>query len=633
MDAIDGIMKFGVKSLSPLAVPSSLEVPVGESPAGWVWSNQQPLVIDVEQEVRWPALVERLGQAGIESYCVLPLSAGENRLGTWGIGSQRTGAYNAANLKLLMTFTSEIAPAVAETVAKGRLSLESELAKERDSLGLLLDVSRALSSHLDLHDLFAAISGTIRRVMQHDYAGLSLYDDDLRQFRLYALDFPTGKGLIREEVVFSVAQSPHGRAFTSGRPLLVNRLDAQQFPADITNWLLSEGIKSACWLPLQRGDRCIGVLNVASRRENAFSHREMTLLNQIAGQIAIAVENALAFQQITDLKNKLIEEKDYLEDEIRTEYHFDEMVGESPAWKTVLEQIETVAPTDAAVLILGETGTGKELVARAIHDRSHRADRTLVKLSCAALPAGLLESELFGHEKGAFTGAISRRLGRFELANKGTLFLDEIGEIPIELQSKILRVLQENEFERLGSGETRKVDVRIIAATNRNLFEMVARHEFRNDLYYRLNVFPIAVPSLRDRATDIPLLIRYFVQKVSSRMRKRIDDVPPEVMRALTKWSWPGNVRELENFIERAVILTRGSRLQVPLSELIEPSIPDVIQQDRLESVEREHILRVLRECRGVVGGPQGAATKLGLNRSTLNSRMRKLGISRTDIW
>lgn len=512
-------------------------------------------------------------------------------------------------------------------------SLQSELTKERDNLQLLLEVSNALSSHRELHELFAAISGCIRKVMQHDYSGLSLYDADIRQFRLFALDFPAGKGLIREEIVFAVDGSPHGKAYKSGAPFLVNRLDAHQFPSDITNWLLSEGIRSACWLPLNREDRCIGVLNVASKHENAFSEREMLLFGQIANQIAVAVENTLAFQQITELKDKLAEEKDYLEEEIRTEYHFDEIVGESPAWKAVLEQVETVASTEATVLVLGETGTGKELVARAIHDRSRRKDRTLVKISCAALPAGLLESELFGHEKGAFTGAIDRRLGRFELANRGSLFLDEVGEIPLELQPKILRVLQENEFERLGSGETRKVDVRIIAATNRNLSEMVEHHQFRSDLYYRLNVFPITLPPLRDRATDIPLLVRYFVQKLAVRMRKRIDEIPSEVMRALTTWHWPGNVRELENFIERAVILTRGSKLQVPLSELIPPAVAAPQDGTTLESVEREHILQILRECRGVVGGPRGAAAKLGLNRSTLNSRMRKLGISRDDIW
>ena len=467
--------------------------------------------------------------------------------------------------------------------------------------------------------------------MRHDYAGLSLYDSELRQFRLYALDFPAGSGLIKQEVVFPAKGSPHGEAFSSGRPLLVSRLDALQFPSDITNWLLAEGIRSACWLPLHRGGRRIGVLNVASKNESAFTKEEMALLGQIANQIAIAVENALAFQQIVELKNELAEEKDYLEDEIRSEHHFDEMVGESPVWKAVLDQVETVAPTDATVLILGETGTGKELVARAIHDRSRRHDRTLVKLSCAALPAGLLESELFGHEKGAFTGALTRRLGRFELANRGTLFLDEVGEIALELQPKILRVLQENEFERLGSGETRKVDVRIIAATNRNLSQSVARHEFRNDLYYRLNVFPLTVPPLRERATDIPLLVRYFVQKFSSRMHKRIDAVSPEVMRLLTRWHWPGNVRELENFIERAVILTRGSSLQAPLAELQETANTE--PESTIDSVTREHILKVLRECRGVVGGAQGAAAKLGLNRSTLNSRMRKLGISRDDIW
>ncbi len=514
-----------------------------------------------------------------------------------------------------------------------RRLLQEELTRERDNLHMLLEVSAALTSHRQFRDLFVAISKCIRRVMQHDYASLSLYDDELRQFRLFALDFPAGTGLIKEKVVFAVDRSPHGEAFASGRPLLVNRLDAQQFPSDITNWLLSEGIKSACWLPLRRGETRIGVLNVASKHESAFTLEQMGLLDQVANQVAVAVENALAFQQITELKNKLAEEKDYLEDEIRTEHHFDEIVGEGPAWNAVLEQVETVAPTDAAVLIFGETGTGKELVARAIHGRSRRRERTLVKMSCAALPAGLLEAELFGHEKGAFTGAISRRVGRFELADKGTLFLDEVGDIALDLQPKILRALQENEFERLGSGETRKVDVRMIAATNRNLTEMVARHEFRDDLYYRLNVFPITVPPLRERPTDISLLVRYFVQKFSTRMRKNINDIPADAMRALTRWHWPGNVRELENFIERAVILTRGSSLQVSVAELKDVDAPLAEPEGTLESVEREHILRMLRECHGVVGGAHGAAAKLGLNRSTLNSRMRKLGISRNDIW
>ncbi len=508
-----------------------------------------------------------------------------------------------------------------------------ELAKERDQLQLLLDVNNALVSNLELHPLLNAISTCIRRVMQHDFSGLSLYDPEIRQFRLHALDFPKGRGLIREEIVFPVEESPHGRAFRSRKPLLVRRLERQQFPCDITEWLLSEGIRSACWLPLVRGDRAIGVLNIASMREDAFSRDQMALLSQVASQISIAVENALAFRQITELKNRLAEEKIYLEDELRTEHSYDEIVGESPAWKNVLQQVEIVAPTDSAVLILGETGTGKELIARAIHERSPRHERTFVRMSCAAVPAGLVESELFGHEKGAFTGALAKQIGRFELAHGGSLFLDEVGDIPLELQPKLLRALQEREFERLGSGRTLKVDVRIITATNRDLAGMVTRREFRDDLYYRLNVFPILLPPLRERPSDIPLLVRYFVHRHAERIRKKIDSIPADAMEALTWWHWPGNVRELENIIERAVILSRGPVLQLPVSELKSP--PDSCQSEpiTLEAAERAHILRVLRECHGLVGGPSGAAARLAMNRSTLNSRMRRMGISRKDTW
>jgi formate hydrogenlyase transcriptional activator len=513
-----------------------------------------------------------------------------------------------------------------------RQSLEADLLRERDRLQMLLEVGNVLVSHRDLHELLQAISACVRRVLQHDYLSLSLYDPDLRQFRVYAIDFPRSTGVIHEQVVIAVEGSPHGQAMRTGKPLLVNRLEARRFPSDITTWLLAEGICSACWLPLLRGDRCLGVLNVASLRQSAFGRQELSVLAQVANQVAVAVENTLAFDQITELKDRLAEERDYLEDEIRSEHHYDEIVGESPAWKAVLQQVETVAPTDATVLLQGETGTGKELIARAIHSRSRRSGQTFVKMSCAAVPTGLLESELFGHEKGAFTGAIARQIGRFELAHRGTLFLDEVGDIAPELQPKILRALQEQEFERLGSGQTRKVDVRVLAATNRNLAEMVSQGEFRNDLYYRLNVFPIVLPALRARPTDIPLLVRYFVQKHAQRMRRNIDTIPPPLMQALSRWHWPGNVRELENFIERAVILSRRNVLEAPLSELEDPR-ETAGDGATLEAIERQHILRVLRECQGRVSGPRGAAARLGMNRSTLNSRMRKLGISRADIW
>ncbi len=330
-------------------------------------------------------------------------------------------------------------------------------------------------------------------------------------------------------------------------------------------------------------------------------------------------------------KEKLTEEKLYLEEELRTAYNFDEIIGESPGLKRVLKQVETVAPTDATALILGETGTGKELVARAIHYLSSRRERTFVKLNCAAIPSGLLESELFGHERGAFTGAISRKIGRLELAHQGTLFLDEVGDIPLELQPKLLRALQEKEFERLGSTRTIPVDVRLIAATNRNLAQMMEDREFRSDLYYRLRVFPITVPPLRERPGDIPILVRYFTQKHAHRMRKQIETIPGETMDALSRWNWPGNVRELENLIERGVILSQGSVLHLPLTELQLPVEAPTTTSDTLAAQERDHIIRVLRETKGVIGGPHGAAVRLGLKRTTLGSKMEKLGITRKD--
>jgi formate hydrogenlyase transcriptional activator len=391
-------------------------------------------------------------------------------------------------------------------------------------------------------------------------------------------------------------------------------------------------MRSGCWLPLINRERVLGTLNVLSRREAAFTQEDLELLRQMANQVAIAVDNALAVREIAELKDKLAEEKLYLEDEIRSEYNFEEIIGESAVWKQVLEQVETVAPTDSSVLILGETGTGKELIARAIHNLSERRERTFVKLNCAAIPTGLLESELFGHEKGAFTGAISQKIGRVELADHGTLFLDEVGDIPLELQPKLLRLLQEREFERLGSTRTLRVDLRLIAATNRDLAEMVAERQFRSDLFYRLNVFPIRLPALRQRGKDIALLVRYFAQKHAESKGKRIERIPSETMQALERWHWPGNVRELENLIERAVILTRGSVLNVPLAEL-KPGheAPAAENLTTLEDAERDHIVKALKKAHGVVSGPTGAAARLGLKRTTLNSKMRKLGITRKD--
>ena len=496
---------------------------------------------------------------------------------------------------------------------------------------LVLEVSSVLLSHLDIRELFGAISATLRRIMPYEYATLALYEPESKELRLMSLEQPQTEAALQHEMLSPLQETLAGRVMNSRQSLVINDLAGSPLHPQTIRRLAAEGVKSACFLPLIVRDRVLGTLNLVSRREAAFQHKEVDLLSQVASHVATALDNALAFRQIADLKERLAEEKLYLEDEIRTEYHFEEIIGESLALKRVLKQVETVGPTNATVLILGETGTGKELVARAIHDLSDRRNRTFIKLNCAAIPTGLLESELFGHEKGAFTGAIAQKIGRLELAHQGTLFLDEVGDIPPELQPKLLRALQEKEFERLGSTRTIPVDVRLIAATNRDLAKMVASHEFRSDLYYRLRVFPITVPPLRERSEDIPILVHYFAQKHAERMHRNIEIIPPETIQALARWRWPGNVRELENIIERAVILSPGPVLRVPLAEL-NPQGDQGASPDTLEDAEREHILRVLREARGIIGGPHGAAARLGLKRTTLNSKMRKLGITREEI-
>jgi formate hydrogenlyase transcriptional activator len=390
-------------------------------------------------------------------------------------------------------------------------------------------------------------------------------------------------------------------------------------------------VKSGCTVPLISHDRVLGVLSVGRLSENAFTEDDAELLTEVGKQVAIAVENALAYREIDALKNKLQEEKVYLQEEIRTEYNFEEIIGTSPTLKRALQNVEKVAPTDSTVLIFGETGTGKELIARALHNLSGRREHTLVKVNCAAIPTGLLESEMFGHEKGAFTGAVEQRKGRFELAHRGTIFLDEVEEIPLELQPKLLRVLQEHEFERLGSGKTIRVDVRVLAATNADLAQLVTEKKFRSDLYYRLNVFPVSLPSLRERPEDIPLLINFFAQKFAQQMKKPIKTISTETMAALTSYHWPGNIRELQNLVERGVILSQSSSLEIPLAELKHSNKVSnhANGSTTLEAVERDHILRILSESSWVIGGPTGAAARLGLNRTTLNHRLRKLGINR----
>jgi len=508
-----------------------------------------------------------------------------------------------------------------------------QLTRERDRLRLLLEVTNAVVAHLDLRDLLHAISALLGRLAPHDLSNIALYDPQGNGFRVVALDFPEHQDFIQESELVPVADNPVGLSFTTGQPVLHRRIDLENFPSEIMKRVVASGIKSGCSVPLISHEKTLGVLSLGSMRESAFDEDDVELLGHIGKQVAIAVENALAYREISALKARLHEENVYLQEEIRQQHNFKEIIGDSPALKKVLRQVETVAFTDSTALILGETGTGKELVARAIHSLSGRRERTLVKLNCAAIPTGLLESELFGHEKGAFTGAVSQRIGRFELAHKGTLFLDEVGDIPLELQPKLLRVLQEQEFERLGSARTQKVDVRLIAATNVNLEQLVADRKFRSDLYYRLNVFPIVIPSLRERREDIPVLARWFTQRFASRMRKPIESIPARTLSALADYHWPGNVRELENLIERAVILSSGPELEVSLPELKATAVAipaeDYCRSLNLEDAERAHILRVLQDTNWIIGGPRGAASKLGLNRSTLRSKMSKLGIVR----
>ena len=608
----------------------------------WVFQNQRPLVIPfVDRETRFPDTMALLKKHKIQSVCMLPLTTVHRRIGSMFIASERPDAYSEDEIRFLGLVADQMALAIDDALNFDA----SRIAQEQ--LKLLLDLTNSVVSTLDLRELLRSVSGNLRRVMSCDLAGVGLPDaESSRHLRVYALDFPDSRGFIREEVRIPIEGTPPGIAFKTGEPIVGTIRDLCDMIPDSPP--LAEGLTTGCALPLASRGRVHGVLILGRRAENAFSRDDIKFLMQVASQVAIAVENALAYGKIAELKEKLTQEKLYLEDEIRTELNFEEIVGKSAVLRRVLKQVATVAPTDSTVLIHGETGTGKELIARAIHNLSSRVSNAFVKLNCAAIPTGLLESELFGHEKGAFTGAIAQRIGRFELANRGTVFLDEIGEIPLELQPKLLRVLQEREFERLGSTRTLTTGARLIAATNRDLASMVQEQKFRSDLFYRLNVFPVRVPSLRERPDDVPLLVRHFTEQCARRMNKKIETISTETLKQMRQYHWPGNIRELQNVIERAVILSAGPVLNVPLSEFQarpalaaadghgnrdrkpeSPAGKDI--RDVLEETERKHIVSVLSETNWVVAGPNGAAVRLGMKRSTLQLRMRKLGLSREN--
>jgi len=611
--------------------PKEIVISPEADPSGVAWLTQQPIFVpDVERETRFPEIIELARSDGTRSFCVFPLTSPVRRLGALAFKSREKDAFRDVDPEFLQHLTDEVALAVDNALHQDSAEqAERRLRQERDRLGMLLEINNALVSNLDPQALFDDIAACLRRVVTHDLTALLIYDSERNGFRVVAVVFEN-KGIVREGELFPLDddRNPAGAAFRTGTPLRVGRDVIATLGAGNRPILAEIGIESACLLPMSARGRRVGTIVVGRLRGEPFSDDDVAILATATGQVAFAVANALAFQEIAALRDKLELEKVYLEDELRTRYDFEEIVGESLALKAVLAQVETVGPTSSTVLIRGETGTGKELIARAIHQLSPRHARTLVKMNCAAIPTGLLESELFGHERGAFTGAIAQKIGRFELADGGTLFLDEVGDIPLELQPKLLRVLQEQEFERLGSTRTKHADVRIVGATHRSLEGMVAEGTFRQDLYYRLNVFPIVLPPLRERRDDIPRLVRYFVQKFARGMNKVIETIPSEAMSALASYDWPGNVRELENAIERAVILTSGSVLQVPLAEFRRRSAP-TSTDGTLEATEREAILKALRDSQWIIGGPAGAARRLGMKRTTLHSRMEKLGIVR----
>jgi formate hydrogenlyase transcriptional activator len=631
------------------------DLPIEELPIWEVVSSRDPLhIVHWDAEERSPRFKHWAKEIGLGSGVSIPMATPHRRLGSFGIGRDTMAPFSDEDIGFLSLIGRVVAFAIDDGLNLRRAHrAQASLQTQNERLQLLLNLTNRITSNLKLRDLLREVAANVREVMQCDSVAVSLLHPPSAKARLYVLDFPSSKGLLREEEMFTISGAAK-RVLETLKPDIVDKVTPADIAPEIFDKIMGEGVKRLCRIPLVNRGRAFGILTLARTTETAFTSENVEFLTQAAGQVAIAIENALAFHEISELKDKLAQEKLYLEEEIRSEMNFENIVGNSPTLRRALDLVETVAPSDSTVLLLGETGTGKELIARAIHDRSRRRDRTFVKLNCAAIPTGLLESELFGHEKGAFTGAIGQKVGRMELADQGTLFLDEVGDIPIEIQPKLLRALQEREFERLGSTHTRRVNVRLVAATNRDLETMIADKEFRTDLYYRLNVFPIRIPPLRERKEDIPRLVSYFVQKFAKQMQKKIEAISLAVMKGLTEWDWPGNIRELENFIERAVIVTRGKSLEAPLTELrrvndgehaasprhpSEEDIARIVKEtlhalngtkaapDERAQKQREEIERALTESKGRVGGIDGAAARMGINRTTLLSRIKKFGI------
>nr|CAD7205798.1 unnamed protein product [Timema douglasi] len=595
--------------------------------------------------LRYPQLSALNLYPPFSGYCLVPLLASSGLLGGCEFIRQNATPFSEEDKNGLHELCMLAAIAVEQIqLRENALFQQSQLRHERDDFRILVDITNAVLSKLDLDELTGEIAKTIHHFFHINAISIVLCDadKDSEQASVYATHYLQTHVAEREQSRMMLNGSLEQQVMKSGEMLLTNVRPAEEFGSDestLFQLLWRDQTQTLCILPLRFGHKTLGVLKLAQCQPDNFNTANLHVLQQIAERIAIAVDNALAYQEIKSLKEKLQHENLYLTEQINSNNpDFSDIVGRSPSMSAVLKQVEIVAKSDCSVLILGETGTGKELIARAIHNLGDRRDQRMVKMNCAAMPAGLMESDLFGHEKGSFTGATAQRMGRFELADKGTLFLDEVGEIPIELQPKLLRILQEQEFERVGGNKLISVDVRMIAATNRDLRQMVADKEFRSDLYYRLNVFPIVIPPLRERPEDIPQLVKFLTYKIAKRMKRTIDSIPAETLRLLSRMPWPGNVRELENVIERAVLLTRGTVLDLqlpelnyplPMAPLVTPSVRESTPAPQLsEDDERARILQVLKETNGVVAGPRGAAQRLGLKRTTLLSRMKKLGIA-----
>ncbi len=609
------------------------QIPYAGTAVARAIEEQVPVFIpDTKQELsKTPEFASRINPSIVHSAYVFPVSISRKKLGALIFGSKSKGEFSPDDVELMDAVANHMSVALESALANDAAeAYQRELARERDRLSLLLEINNHVVTKLEVSELFRAASASIRKYFANEFTTFWLFEEHSNRLKCAILDFPGSRGFLSEVSIAEVAQADMEKLLTR-TPSVVTMSNFGTMPAEFADALKAEAILTLASAPLVTASGPIGIMALGSRRETTFGQSDLDLLAQISTQIALALDNALAYGRLTASRDRLEHERLYLESEILSESNFEDIVGKSLALRKVLEQVSIVAPADSTVLVRGETGTGKELVARAIHNLSSRRQRTFVRLNCAAIPSGLIESELFGHEKGAFTGALMQKRGRLELADGGSLFLDEIGDISLELQPKLLRVLQEQEFERLGSTKTIHVDVRVIAATHRDLSAMIREGTFREDLFYRLNVFPIEIPPLRERREDIPLLVHYFVSKISRRMRKTIKTIPKKAMDALTNSPWKGNIRELENFIERAVILSQGEELKVPISELKNASTRTAGPGTTFQQAERNAIIDALKVATGQISGKGGAAERLGLKRTTLQNKMRRLGITKRD--